>query len=76
MMFSKDSFDKMPVGLKTIIGFALFAGGAYQILFAGDWAGGDIRFFYAFVAIGVMYIVNGLPSMIDGVMTMFSDKKE
>ena len=75
MMFDQEAVDKLPVAFKTLIGFVLFATGAYQIAFASVWSMGDIRFYYTFVAIGVMFIVNGLPSLLDGIMTMFADKK-
>jgi len=75
MMFDQEAVDKLPTAFKTLIGLVLFATGAYQILFAADWASGDIRFYYIFVALGVMFIVNGLPSLLDGIMTMFAEKK-
>jgi len=75
MIFDQEAVDKLPVVFKTLIGLVLFATGAYQILFASEWAMGDIRFYYTFVALGVMYMVNGMPSLIDGIMTMFSEKK-
>ena len=70
MMFDTESFDKLPVAFKTLIGFALFCAGISQIAFASMWSNGDIRFLYVFVALGVMFVVNGLPAMIDGIMTM------
>ena len=76
MMFDQQSVDKLPVAFKTLIGLVLFATGAFQILFASSWAMGDIRFYYIFVALGVMFIVNGLPSLLDGIMTMFAKKDE
>ena len=75
MMFDQEAVDKLPVAFKTLIGFVLFAAGAYQIAFASMWSMGDICFFYIFIAIGVLFIVNGLPSLLDGIMTMFAEKK-
>jgi len=76
MMFDQESIDKLPVAFKTLIGFVLFATGVYQIAFAGTWSMGDIRFYYIFVALGVMFVVNGVPALLDGVMTMFAKKDE
>ena len=74
-MFDKEAVDKLPTVFKTLIGFALFCVGVYQIGFATLWADGNIQLFYIFVALGVLYIVNGVPSLLDGVMTMFANKR-
>ena len=75
MMFDQEAINKMPIVFKTLIGFILFSTGVYQIAFSGTWANGDLRFYYVFIALGVMFCVNGVPALIDGVMTMFANQK-
>ena len=76
MLFDKNTFGKLPVVFQAMLGFVLFAFGAWMVLFSGDWSIGDIRLLSLFLAVGVLYLVTGLPPLIEGVMTMFREDKK
>jgi len=70
MMFDPKSFGKMPVALQVLIGFVLLAYGVVIMVNAQMNSGGDLRFVFTFLSIGVLYIVAGAPSFIEGIMIM------
>lgn len=65
----------MPVAIQAVLGFALFILGAFIMHEATFWADGDFRFLLAFFFIGVLYLVNGVPTMLEGAMTMIYKKE-
>lgn len=76
MMFDPKSFGKMPVAFQAIIGFVLMAYGVVLMVNNEIYASGDIRFSFAFLSIGVLYLVAGLPSFLEGVMIMYRQSKD
>lgn len=76
MLLESSSLGKLPVALQSVIGVALFAAGAYLVLYSNVLSQSPTAMFIAFVSIGVLYIAAGLPQMLEGVMTMLYKKKE
>lgn len=75
-MFTTSSFNKMPVAIQAVLGLALTVLGAWSILHAEFWADGDVRFQLLFFMAGVLYLVNGVPSLLEGAMTIFYGKRD
>ena len=74
---SKDEMvKKSPIALQTLIGFVLIAFGALMMVFSQYWADGDIRFVIVFLGLGVLYLVNGVPPAVEGVMVMANKDKD
>ena len=69
MMFDNTSFGKMPVAMKIIIGFALVALGVCMIL-------GDIDFSTLKLSVGVLFLVSGIPSILEAAMDMVEKQKQ
>jgi len=76
MMFDSKSFGKMPIAMQAILGFVLMAYGIVMMMNNQIYADGDIRFVFAFLSIGVLYLVAGAPSFIEGVMIMYRQSQE
>jgi hypothetical protein len=76
MFFEKKLFGKIPVALQAILGLILFVFGAYMAIFSTAWADGDMKMFLLFVSVGILYMVAGMPQMLEGAMTMLYKKKE
>ena len=75
MMFDSKSFGKMPIAMQVLVGFILIAYGIVMMVNNQVYAAGDIRFTLAFLSIGVLYLIAGLPSFIEGVMIMYRQDK-
>jgi hypothetical protein len=71
MMFDSKSFGKMPIAFQAMLGFVLIAYGVIMMINTNAYSDGDYRFVAAFLSIGVLYIVAGAPSFIEGVMLMY-----
>lgn len=75
MFFEGNSIKKMPVAVQAVITFVLTCIGIMLATWGAPvLSGGDIRFFVAFLFIAVLYLVAGLPGLIESIMTMFSGK--
>ena len=66
---------KIPVSMQAVFGFAMLVLGAAIMLYAPYWSQGDIRWLAAFQFTGALYLINGIPSMVEGFMTMFYKKE-
>ena len=76
MYSDKGIVGKLPVGIQTVLALALTAIGVFTILNATAMSTDDSRWFLVFCLIGVMFLVNGIPSLLEGAMTMIYEKKE
>jgi hypothetical protein len=75
MFFEGNSIKKMPVAVQAVITFVLVCIGVMlATVGAPTLSNGDPRFFIAFMFIAVLYLVAGLPGLVESVMTMFSGK--
>jgi hypothetical protein len=75
MMFDSKSFGKMPIAFQVLLGFVLMVYGVMMMTSAQLYAMGDIRFVYIFLSVGVLFIVAGAPSFIEGIMIMYRQQK-
>jgi putative exporter of polyketide antibiotics len=67
---------KSPIALQTLIGFVLIAFGAIMMICAQLWASGDLRFVLVFLSLGVLFLINGVPPAVEGVMVMANKDKD
>ena len=74
-MFNSSSFGKLPVVFQALLGFVLLAYGVIMMINTNSYSNGDYRFVAAFLSIGVLYIVAGAPSFIEGIMIMYRGTK-
>lgn len=76
MMFDSKSFGKMLIAFQAQLGFVLIAYGAIMMINTNDYSAGDYRFVAVFLSVGVLYIVAGAPSFIEGIMIMYRESKK
>lgn len=75
-MLLKSEYPKVVVITQTVLAFALVAIAAFIGVNAEEWSHmfiPDVRFM-TFMLIAVLYAVVGIPSLMEGVMTMWYDK--
>jgi uncharacterized membrane protein HdeD (DUF308 family) len=70
-MLTNDSFKKLPVAWQAVMGIALVAVGAVVMLNASTL---PVEYVYLFV--GALFLLNGVPSLLEGTMTIIYSKKE
>ena len=75
-----DVLKKLPASIQAIFGFALVAVGINVMLNATMIANmvmenPQLVIQYLFFLIGVLYLINGVPSLIEGVMTMNAQRE-
>jgi hypothetical protein len=58
------------------MGLALTVLGVYQMINATLWAQGDMRFLLVFLSLGTLFLLNGIPVLIEGAMTMYYGKSK
>ena len=73
-MMQVNAFGKLPVAVQTVLGLALVGYGVSSITLASAWSEGNIVTFTMAISIGVLYLVNGIPPMLEGFMTMVYKK--
>lgn len=76
MMFDTKSVSKLPVAFQTILAFVLICYGVMMALNAQLYSDGDIRLLMLFLSVGVLFIVAGAPTFIEGAMIMSRNTKE
>lgn len=76
MYSDKGIVGRLPIGIQTVLALALAAIGVVTILNATAMSVDDGRWFLVLCLIGVLYLVNGIPSLLEGAMTMIYEKKE
>jgi hypothetical protein len=74
MMFDIKTFGKLPIAFQVMLGFVLSLYGAKMLYDTTMYAAGDYRFVVLFLSVGVLYIVAGAPSLIEGIMIMYNDR--
>ena len=71
MMFDTKSFGKLPIAFQALLGFVLVAYGVIMAVNAQLYSAGDYRFVAVFLSVGVLFVVAGAPSFIEGIMIMY-----
>jgi hypothetical protein len=68
---------KAPSAIQATFGFALIAVSMYIITNSQQLStGGPLALWLLFCLVGGLYLINGLPSFIEGVMTMNAEYEE
>ena len=75
MMFNVITFGKLPIAFQALFAFVLVIFGMWMAVFATLWANGSNQLQLIFLSIAVLYLVTGVPSLIEGVMLMFRNKE-
>lgn len=76
---SKSILKKLPSAIQTLFGFALVVVGVNVMLNTGTWiaiyaSNPQMVIQYLFFLIGILYLLHGIPSLIEGVMTMNAER--
>jgi len=76
MFIDNKSFGKLPIAVQTLLAFTLTIIGVLTAVNAPAMSGDDVRWLYTFLLIAVLYLIAGIPSLLEGGMTMFYSKEE
>lgn len=76
MFIDSKTFGKLPIAFQTVLALALVIVGAWIGLNADLLSQGSPSTLLAFYLISALFFVNGVPSLLEGGMTMLYEKKE
>jgi hypothetical protein len=80
-MSNQNITKKLPASIQALFGFALVAVGVNVMLNGSVWitlvsTNPQLVVQYIFYLVGILYLLSGIPSLIEGVMTMNAEREK